>query len=151
MKLLFFRKNPGWFATAFVLAAMVLAAATAQAATPIELHAFPGPDFFPNGLVQGTNGNFYGTMHQTGPGSNGGIFELSTNGTVTILATFGGTNGADPKSRMILASDGNFYGVTEQGGTNNAGTVFQLTQAGVLTTVAQFSGSAGINFFGDTV
>ena len=118
---------------------------------PIEIHAFPGPDFFPNGLVQGTNGNFYGTMHQTGPGSYGGIFELSTNGTVITLVTFNGTNGADPKSRLILASDGNFYGVTEQGGANNAGTVFQLTQAGVLTTIAQFSANASPNFFGDVV
>ena len=112
----------------------------------------PGPDFFPNGLVQGTNGNFYGTMHQTGPGSYGGIFELSTNGTVTTLVTFNGTNGADPKSRMILASDGNFYGVTETGGTNNTGTVFQLTQSGVLTTIAQFGSSAGLlSFFGDVI
>src|SRR5215469_1542222 len=146
-----FGKNPGYFATALVLSAALLAAVTAPAATPVELHAFPGSDFFPNGLVQGTNGNFYGTMHQTGPGSYGGIFELCTNGTVTNLVSFNGSNGADPKSRMILASDGNFYGVTETGGTNNAGTVFQLTQSGTLTTIAQFSGGAGANFFGDSV
>src|SRR5579862_7109673 len=140
-------------ATAFVLAPLLLATATARAATPIELHAFPGSDFFPNGLVQGANGNFYGTMHQTGPGSYGGIFELSANGTVTNLVAFGGTNGADPKSRMILASDGNFYGVTEQGGANYVGTVFQLTQSGVLTTIAQFpSNSVNANtFFNDRV
>src|SRR5262249_29589809 len=132
MKQPYFQKNLRC-AMVFSLATLLLAATAARAAAPIELHAFPGSDFLPNGLVQGTNGNFYGTMHQTGPGSYGGIFELATNGTVTTLVTFNGTNGADPKSRLLLASDGNFYGVTEQGGTNNAGTVFQLTQAGVLT------------------
>jgi uncharacterized repeat protein (TIGR03803 family) len=132
-------KNPRYLAMVFILPAILLTATAGRAAVPIEIHAFPGPDFLPNGLVQGANGNFYGTMHQTGPVSYGGIYELSTNGSVTNLVTFGSTNGADPKSRLILASDGNFYGVTETGGTNNAGTVFQLTQSGILTTLAQFN------------
>src|SRR5579862_1828690 len=112
----YFREGSALF---FILSTFL----SARAIQPVEIHAFPSPDFFPNGLVQGTNGNFYGTMHQTGPAGYGGIYELGSNGAVTNLLAFGGTNGGDPKSRMILASDGNFYGVTETGGSSTNGTV----------------------------
>src|ERR1039458_8932823 len=56
-----------------------------HAAVPVEIHAFKGPDFFPNGLVQGANGNFYGTMHQTGPAGYGAVFQVTTHGAFTNL------------------------------------------------------------------
>ena len=92
-----------------------------HAAAPIEIHAFPNSDFLPAGLAQGANGNFYGTMHQTGPGGYGAVYQMTPDDTVTTLLAFGGTNGADPKSRMIVGADGNFYGVTQAGGANNSG------------------------------
>ena len=55
----------------------------ANATAPAEIHAFRGPDFFPNGLVQGADGNFYGTMHQTGPSGNGAVYRVATNSVFT--------------------------------------------------------------------
>ena len=122
-----------------------------HAAVPVEIHAFPNPDFLPAGLVQGANGNFYGTMHQTGSGGYGAVYQVTPNGTVSILFAFSGTNGADPKSRLIAGTDGNFYGVTQSGGTNNAGMVFKLTPSGALTTLVQFNNSNGSSPFGELV
>ncbi|MGH7980266.1 MAG: hypothetical protein ACREE6_12905 [Limisphaerales bacterium] len=53
----YFAKNARRLAW-LILVASFLQVAIAPAATPMEIHAFPGPDFFPNGLAQGTNGNF---------------------------------------------------------------------------------------------
>src|ERR1017187_9670833 len=119
-----------------------------HAAMPVEIHAFPNPDFLPAGLAQGADGNLYGTMHQTGPSGYGAVFRVVTNGVFTKLVCFNGTNGMDPKSRLTLGTDGNFYGVTQSGGANGAGTVFQVTPAGALTTLVSFAGTNGASPFG---
>jgi uncharacterized repeat protein (TIGR03803 family) len=83
------------------------------------------------GLVQGSDGNFYGTT--TDGGSNncqcGTVFRISPNGSYSNLYSFAGspTDGNDPQSGLVQGSDGNFYGTTEDGGTNDGGTVFKLT------------------------
>ena len=86
----------------------------------------PGPDLDPEwGLVQATDGNFYGVTAQ-GAGGNGTIFEINSAGQVTHLYSFGaGTDGVRPIG-LIQASDGEFYGVTAAGGTSGNGTVFKL-------------------------
>jgi uncharacterized repeat protein (TIGR03803 family) len=56
------------------------------------------------------------------------VFKISTNGVLTSLYSFTGTNdGTNPDAGLVQGSDGNFYGTTESGGTNNLGTVFQFT------------------------
>jgi uncharacterized repeat protein (TIGR03803 family) len=93
-------------------------------------------------LVQGSDGNFYGTT--TGGGTNGaGIaFRISSAGSLTTLCSFGdGSNGSYPRAPLVQGSDGNFYGTTSQGGTNGAGTVFKISPAGALTTLYTFSGT----------
>jgi len=45
-------------------------------------------------LVQGTNGNFYGTTEYGGPGGGGTVFEVTTNGALTTLVSFGGQTNA---------------------------------------------------------
>jgi uncharacterized repeat protein (TIGR03803 family) len=67
-------------------------------------------------LVQGTDGNFYGTTSMGGIGGQGTVFRITTNGTLTTLLWFDGLNGADPEAPLIQASDGSFYGTTVQGG-----------------------------------
>jgi uncharacterized repeat protein (TIGR03803 family) len=85
------------------------------------------------GLVQASDGNFYGTTSAGGAYTNqsgfgyGTIFKLATNGTLTTLVSFNGTNGASPQAGLVQGVDGNFYGTTAQGGTNGYGTVFQLS------------------------
>jgi uncharacterized repeat protein (TIGR03803 family) len=93
-----------------------------------------------DGLVQGSDGSFYGTT-QNGGNTNlnngngyGMVFSVTTNGTLTSLYSFSGTNdGANPGGGLVQGSDGSFYGTTEAGGTNNAGTVFRLTIEPQLT------------------
>ena len=73
------------------------------------------------GLVQGSDGNFYGTTYGGGTnGYDGTVFKISTNGALTTLYSFtGGNDGANPEAGLVQGSDGYFYGTTDHGGTNN--------------------------------
>src|SRR5262249_46146172 len=88
-------------------------------------------------LVQGNDGNFYGTTYEGGPLNQGVIFSISPSGVYKVLYTFndvsGHFDGYHPTAGLTLGNDGNFYGVTSAGGNNNAGTIFQVTPAGVET------------------
>ena len=100
------------------------------------------------GLVQGSDGNFYGTTNQRGANGNyGAIFKITTSGSITALYSFcavsGCTDGANPESPVIQATDGNYYGTTHLGGANNGGTVFRITPGGTLTTLYSFCAQAG--------
>ena len=106
----------------------------------------------PNGLIQGGDGNLYGTTYTGGAHSDGVLFRFvpsGNSGTLTVLYSFcsvGGTacsDGAQPE-HLIQGSDGNFYGVTlSYGGANGSsghgGTVFKFAPAtSTLTTIYQF-------------
>ena len=90
------------------------------------------------GLVQGSDGNFYGTTDGGGAGGGGTVFQVTTNRVLTTLVSFNGTNGSYPVAGLVQGSDGNLYGTTEFGGANSRGTVFQVTTNGVLTTLVSF-------------
>ena len=100
------------------------------------------------GLVQGSDGNFYGTTVNGGDSGSGTVFEMTTNGTLTNLVSFAGTNGANPYGALVQGNDGNFYGTTESGGSNGLGTVFMVTTNGTLTTLASFASTNGANPYG---
>jgi uncharacterized repeat protein (TIGR03803 family) len=107
-------------------------------------------------LVQGTDGNFYGTTYFGGAKSTicgvelyfgyGTIFKITPAGNLTTLYSFCSlSNCADgeyPLAGLLQAIDGNFYGTTEWGGANGAGTIFKITPGGVLTTVYSFCSKA---------
>ena len=97
----------------------------------------------PSSVVQGNDGNFYGTSTSGGSANMGAVFRITPAGVLTTLVPFSGTNGAAPKAALALGRDGNFYGTTCQGGSNDDGTVFMMTPAGVLATLVSFSGSNG--------
>ena len=81
-------------------------------------------------LVQGSDGDFYGTSQVGGNGGSGRgtVFRMTSNGTVTVLHTFpGGVDGANPTGPLIQGLDGNFYGMTNFGGTGY-GTIFRMTR-----------------------
>ena len=85
------------------------------------------------GLIQGTDGNFYGTTEYGGEYDDGTVFKMTPSGTVTTLLTFNFTNGMNPVSPLTHGSDGNLYGTTLYGGTNGGwGTIFSMTTNGVL-------------------
>jgi uncharacterized repeat protein (TIGR03803 family) len=91
------------------------------------------------GLVQGTDGDFYGTTY-----SGGGVFKMTPSGKFNVLYYFcseGGdkcTDGEEPEAALIQGTDGNFYGTTSSGGTKGLGTIFQVTRKGKLTTLYDF-------------
>ena len=101
--------------------------------------------YFPAaGLVQATDGNFYGTTGYGGAIGSGTVFKITPSGTLTTLYSFcsqvGCTDGENPAGALVQATDGNFYGTTPFGGasTDCCGTVFKITPSGTLTTLYSF-------------
>jgi len=95
------------------------------------------------GLVQATDGNFYGTTPTAGANASGGtVYKITPSGRLTTLYSFcsqsGCTDGAYPNGRLVQATDGNFYGITNGGGAVSSGTVFKITPSGALTTLYSF-------------
>jgi uncharacterized repeat protein (TIGR03803 family) len=93
----------------------------------------------PSGLIQATDGNFYGT---TGGAAyvNGTVFKITPGGVFSILHNFNNSGGANPMAGVIQGTDGNLYGTTLQSYmTNNEfggyGTIFRITLSGSLTTL----------------
>jgi uncharacterized repeat protein (TIGR03803 family) len=95
------------------------------------------------GLVQGTNGNFYGTTEGGGANNVGTVFELTAAGVLTTLHSFDTTDGANPFAGLIQAANGDFYGTTYIGGANGEGTAFKITPTGTLTTLYSFCSGSG--------
>jgi len=96
----------------------------------------------PVALVNGSNGDFYGTTESGGDAlymGDGTIFKMSPEGNLTTLFLFDGTNGSGPSS-LCLGRDGFLYGATSGGGANNSGTVFEIIN-GVFRTLYEFDGT----------
>jgi uncharacterized repeat protein (TIGR03803 family) len=101
---------------------------------------------FPNGgLVQGSDGNFYGTTNSGGAAGEGTVFKITPTGVLTTMVSFNGDNGNTPTAGLVKSSDGNFYGTTLYGGSGGVGTVFRITPAGVLTPLVSFNNANGSN------
>jgi uncharacterized repeat protein (TIGR03803 family) len=96
----------------------------------------------PNGLIQGNDGNFYGTTVGLQLNTHGTVFRITPDGSLTTLYSFTNSagQGFDPFATLVQGSDGNFYGTTASGGAFGHGTVFQITPAGALTNIWHFTG-----------
>jgi uncharacterized repeat protein (TIGR03803 family) len=127
-----------------VMLALLAGVPLAGAQTFIPLYSFIGGHDGDNpiaGLVQGNDGNLYGTTYEGGTNGEGTIFRVTASGTETPLYSFtDGSDGSHPYAGLIQASDGNLYGTTEFGGTNGDGVVFRMTTNGVLTPLYSFTG-----------
>jgi uncharacterized repeat protein (TIGR03803 family) len=100
------------------------------------------------GLIQGADGNLYGTTKFGGANSWGSVFSITTGGTLTTLYSFcpqnGCLDGARPNSVLVQATNEDLYGTTLEGGANGGnGTVFKITTGGLLTTLYSFCALAG--------
>ncbi len=92
-------------------------------------------------LVQGSDGNFYGTSATGGAYGEGAVYRITPTGTETVLVSFAGGAGGEPASPtggLIQGADGNFYGTTRAGGSHGTGVVYRLTPGGVLSVVSSF-------------
>lgn len=98
-------------------------------------------------LIQGSDGNLYGTTAEGGTNGAGAIFQFNPNtSALTVLHPFSGagTDGATPYSALTQGTDGNYYGTTYVGGVNNLGTIFIYRSAtSTFTTLHSFSSSEG--------
>ena len=100
-------------------------------------------------LIQGKDGNFYGSTYKGGTHSSGTVFKMSAAGTLSTIYNFcpqsGCLDGSNPIGQLVEGTDGNFYGTTYAGGANTyalctsgCGTIFKLTPSGTLTTLYSF-------------
>ena len=100
-------------------------------------------------LIQGTDGDFYGTTSSGGTNHFGTVFKMTPVGVLTTLYSFcphpeqSCPDGMNPWAGLVQANDGNFYGTTLAGGLSSAGTVFRITPDGTLTTIHSFNGIDG--------
>jgi uncharacterized repeat protein (TIGR03803 family) len=101
------------------------------------------------GLVQGTDGNLYGTTSSGGQFFlYGTVYKIALNGTVGVLHSFDASDGSAPYAKLVQASDGNFYGTTSSGGgsqncTFGCGTAFKVTPGGGFTLLHSFNQTDG--------
>jgi uncharacterized repeat protein (TIGR03803 family) len=135
----------------FVLMFCIATAMTAPAQTFTNLFTFDGANGSypqPSPLVQGIDGNFYGTTSGGGLydscmyGTCGTVFKITPDGTLITLHNFdGGTDGSGPMPGLVLATNGDFYGVNSNGGGGD-GAAFKITAGGTLTTLLGFNDGA---------
>jgi uncharacterized repeat protein (TIGR03803 family) len=101
------------------------------------------------GLVQGADGDFYGTTAYGGANAYGTVFRITPSGTLTTLYSFCSlsdcSDGELPYAGLVQGTNGDFYGATAQGGKKmlycvgiGCGTVFKITPGGTLTTLHSF-------------
>src|SRR5690349_16290969 len=89
--------------TGLVLLCLVLPDARAGVAFT-NLYSFTGSSDGGNPyaeLLQGIDGNFYGTTEYHGPNGRGTVFKMTGNGALTNLIAFTGPNGANPEKRLL--------------------------------------------------
>ena len=94
----------------------------------------------PNGgLIQGINGDLYGTTEVGGTnGGYGTIFSMTLGGLRTTLYSFDMVHGQNPEAALVQTTDGDLYGTTLHGGLAGYGTVFRITASRTLTVLYSF-------------
>jgi len=81
-------------------------------------------------LLMDKLGTLYGTTEGGGTSNSGTVWELSANGTETVLYSFtggkdGGGGDGGPDQSLVMDTQGNLYGITERGGVG-VGVVFKV-------------------------
>ncbi len=111
-----------------------------------SLYSFRGPDgnYPVAGLVQGSDGNFYGTTSGDrafgGLNTFGTVFRMTPGGALSTLNIFNGANGATPVAGLSQGNDGNFYGTTFEGGSGGGGTIFRMVEPPIITLITALNG-----------
>ena len=110
------------------------------------MYAFTGPPDGATpygGLLVDPQGNLFGTTSAGGTFGNGTVFEIPTGSSVpTILHSFTGADGANPRANLMMDPSGNLFGTTVNGGALGSGTVFEIPHSGGFFTLHDFTGFA---------
>ncbi len=131
------RKN---FLQPLALGFLLSASAPAQTFTTVFSPNFSNGNnpSTPNGvtLIQGPDGNFYGTTNGGGSaGQCGTVYQLTPTGTVTTLHSFTyNIDGCDLTSGVTMGSDGFLYGTTHF-------TIFKISLSGAFTLLYTTTGN----------
>src|SRR6516162_5295582 len=117
-----------WFGPAFAALGLTSTLVpSARALEPETLFNFQvGTGAATGTLIEGPDGNFYGTTSQGGPANNGTVFRVTPGGLLTTLVS----DQVRPAPGLILGNDGLLYGMTSAGGTNGCGTALKMTTNG---------------------
>ena len=125
--------------------ALCLAVVAPSAAQLTPLHSFNGSDGanpYRMSLVQGVDGDFYGTTEKGGTDNYGVVFKITPGGALTVLHEFVGTDGEYPSSGLVQDAQGNLYGTTRTGGPGpNPGVVYKITPQGAFSVLTAAGGS----------
>jgi uncharacterized repeat protein (TIGR03803 family) len=121
----------------------------------------------PGGLVQGLDGNYYGTTRGgegfKGGSGNGTIFRLTPGGAMTILhrSDAKDATGSNPYSGLVEDLNGDFYGTDCAGGdiaatstcafTTGYGAIFKIASSGAYSVLHVFEGADGAGPMGALV
>jgi uncharacterized repeat protein (TIGR03803 family) len=144
----------------FLCAFCAIAAIGSPAQTFTTLFSFDagdGSNPINTPLVQGLDGNLYGTAFTGGFGEMdadlycdsgcGTVFRKAPGGRLITLHNFCSlpscADGAGPYAGLVLGTSRDLYGVTSLGGKFGGGTVFKITPTGELTTLHNFDGTDG--------
>jgi uncharacterized repeat protein (TIGR03803 family) len=115
-------------------------------------------------LVKDSAGNFYGTTYAGGANGMGTVFEFSSGGVFTTLASLTGDGsqancGAQPGyGPLCIGPSGNIYGTTTQGGPHGAGIIYRINLVSTVPKITAFAavsanttvnakGAAGVTYF----
>jgi uncharacterized repeat protein (TIGR03803 family) len=134
------------FALVALLACVLSLAGVCPAQTFTTLVEFENGSYTFSSLIQGRDGNLYGTGSPGGAYGYGTVFQLTPAGTLNYIHDFcqqsGCSDGGYSGVPLLLASDGNFYGAAS-GGAFNLGVIFKLTPDGTYTVLHSFDGNDG--------
>jgi uncharacterized repeat protein (TIGR03803 family) len=113
------------------------------------LHSFagsPSDGAYPGygHLTIDKSGNLYGVTTGGGAYNDGVLYELSKNGTFTVLHSYAGgtSDGCVPWGTVAMDKAGNFYGTTVYCGTSSNGTVWKVSNKGEETILHNFAGGS---------
>lgn len=90
---------------------------------------------YPYGTLLSAPEGLYGATGNGGAHDKGTIFRLETNGALTVLHSFNGSDGWAPHGPLLRAFDGYLYGSTSYGGITNWGTIFKISPTGNFTSL----------------
>jgi uncharacterized repeat protein (TIGR03803 family) len=117
------------------------------AAAPVfePVHAFEKGISSPGrtSLLRNSDGSFFGVSESGGAFDFGALYQLHTDGTIRILASFGGSaaqpGGSGRKGNLLRDDAGILWGATSSGGAGDEGTLFKFDPVTKTTaTVVEF-------------
>ena len=90
------------------------------------------------GVIQGQDGNFYGTAPAGGSTGHGAVFKITSQGAYSEVHAFSGSDGTAPDYGLVRDAQGNLFGTTEVGGSGNCGVVYEIDVSGNFSVIYNF-------------